>query len=160
MRGPRFANRGLRAGLQRPNNGCALASVIDASHVTGRGREVLGNNKPALLDHSAITCVLDTSVQLITTTMKTISFTIDHSFRRDAALTSLLDKKLDKVGQDTFRYMLSFLDVFALLDYVSYSQDVISSLAEELLLKRRIIVKRVTTPLCASLQYRLNTIDF
>ena len=88
-----------------------------------------------------------------------ISFTIDPSYNTNMSLMSFLDEKLEKVGQDTFKVMLSYLNVFDLLELVSYYQDPISKLAEELLLKHQITVRRVMKSF-TSQGVVINTINF
>lgn len=72
-----------------------------------------------------------------------INFTIDSSWKADPALMSYLEEKLELVGLDIFRYTLNYLSVFDLLELVDYSPGPISRLAEDLLLRQEITVKRM-----------------
>lgn len=69
-------------------------------------------------------------------------FTIDHSWPVNSPHSAVLDSKLGHLGHDTCKVILSYLDDFDLLDYVSFAPDRISKDAEDLLSKRGTIVER------------------
>jgi hypothetical protein len=72
-----------------------------------------------------------------------IYFTIDPSWHLDTQLIAVLDSKLELVGPDIFKVILSYLSVFDLLELASFYPNAISKYVEELLLKHEIIVQRM-----------------